>query len=602
MSDKKNFTRRSFLSGMGVVAAGAAATGLAGCSGKSKTAEEAAKLKESGLPAVQNNRWISEAGRAWRTPPSAIDEKKITDKGEFDLVIVGGGQSGVWTARSASMNGLKVAVIEAQPEETMLWVGGEVGTINSKWALDHGAKETDKQEFMREAFRRNAGRSNQRMLKDYCDYSGQILDWAIGQMDESWMLECTHVQSCPPDDRMILNPSNYQFFLGTVIFREPTAGLSEWCWREVLKKQVAAAKNDGATWFYRTHAEYLEKDSSGRVNAVVCQNRDDQSYVRVRATKGVVLAGGDFGGNVDMLRDINDEYRHLAEAMGDIELAACSPMLLSRDGSAISMGVWAGGHIEVGPHAAMNTGQAGPEAPWGPGTLMLNQLGRRFCDEVAGGTEGSAYLVPRQPKGSVVTITDANWEDIVYAMPPAHGAVDYRRTIGWPKTVSEMSAVKPASTPTTVAAYSSPAEVFCANTIEELVKIVGVWSEDEQKTAIEEIKRYQSMAAAGVDDDFAKDPRILAYTKCDTAPFYAVVGKTTGMNPGLCQTCGLDTDDTRHVLDSDMMPIPGLFAVGNNSGNRFVVQYATPLAGMSLGFCMTEGMLLGTRIAKGTVS
>ena len=602
VSEKKMFTRRSFLGGIGVVAAGAAASGLAGCAPKSKSAEEAAKLQESGLSAVENNRWISEAGRAWRTPPEPISESKITDKGEFDLVIVGGGQSGVWTARSASMNGLKVAVIEAQPEETMLWVGGEVGTINCKWALEHGAKKIDPQTFMREVYRRNAGRSNQRMLKDYCDHSGELLDWVIGQMDENWMNEQTHVQMCPPDDRIILDPSGYQFFMGTVIFRPPTAGISEWCWHDVLQKQVDAAKADGATWFYRTHAEYLEKDSDGRVNAVVCQNRDDQTYVRIRAKKGVVLAAGDFGGNVDMLRDINDEYRHLAEAMGDIELAACNPMLLARDGSGIAMGVWAGGHIEVGPHAAMNTGQAGPEAPWGPGTLMLNQRGRRFCDEVAGGTEGSAYMVPRQPKGSVVSITDANWQDVVYSMPPAHGAVDYARSVGWPKTVAAMQAVKPSESATEVAAYSSTAQVFCADTIEELVDRVGVWDDEDKKTALAEIKRYQEMAAAGEDEDFAKDPRILAVTKCDTAPFYAVVGPTTGMNPGLCQTCGLDIDDHRHVLDSNMNPIPGLFSVGNNSGNRFIVQYATPLAGMSLGFCMTEGMLLGTRIAKGEIS
>lgn len=64
------------------------------------------------------------------------------------------------------------------------------------------------------------------------------------------------------------------------------------------------------------------------------------------------------------------------------------------------------------------------------------------------------------------------------------------------------------------------------------------------------------MAAAGQDDDFAKDPRILAVSKLDTPPFYAVVGSTTAMNPGLCQTCGLDIDDEHHVLDFDLRPTP----------------------------------------------
>ena len=51
------------------------------------------------------------------------------------------------------------------------------------------------------------------------------------------------------------------------------------------------------------------------------------------------------------------------------------------------------------------------------------------------------------------------------------------------------------------------------------------------------------------------------------------------------------------MLDSDLFPIPGLYSAGNNSGNRYIVNYCTPISGMSLGLCMTEGMLLGKRLA-----
>ena len=58
-------------------------------------------------------------------------------------------------------------------------------------------------------------------------------------------------------------------------------------------------------------------------------------------------------------------------------------------------------------------------------------------------------------------------------------------------------------------------------------------------------------------------------------------------------------DDSGCVLDSDLMPIPGLYAVGNNSGGRYIVNYATPISGMSLGLCMVEGCLMGYRLAQG---
>ena len=78
-----------------------------------------------------------------------------------------------------------------------------------------------------------------------------------------------------------------------------------------------------------------------------------------------------------------------------------------------------------------------------------------------------------------------------------------------------------------------------------------------------------------------------------TPPFYAVTGNAEDIYVGLCQTTGLDTDFNGCVLDSDLFPIPGLYSAGNNSGNRYIVNYCTPISGMSLGLCMTEGMLLG---------
>ena len=587
-------TRRSFVAGSAATAA------LASVAPAAAIADEAAEEAPAATPA---NRWQSEAAAAWQTAPEAVAEDQIADGGTFDVVIVGGGQAGTWTAKYAAKNGLTAAVVESQEEESHMYIGGEVGTVNNPWALAHGATEIDPQDFMREVYRRNQGRSNQRIIKAYVDHSGQFLQDAIDEMGEDWMDEHeVHVGSCPADDRIVMDPSGYKYYLGTVIFRDPDMALSEWRWNELMTKMKTDSQEDGAKWLFNSHAEYLEKDADGRVVSVVVLNRADGTYSRLTATKGVILTGGDFAGNVDMMRDINDEYRHLAESLGDIELAAAIPMFLERDGSAIAMGVWAGGHIEVGPHAGMNTGQAGPEAPWGPGYVMLNQLGKRFCDECAGGAEGSAYMVPRQPKGSVVAIADANWQDLVYSMPPCHEAVDYQRSKGWPATVESMEAVKPGDEPTTAIAYSSQPDVYCAETLEDLVRIVGCWDEDEQAAALAELKRYQEMAAAGQDDDFAKDPRILAVTKLDTPPFYAVVGSTTAMNPGLCQTCGLDIDDEHHVLDFDLRPIPGLFAAGNNAGNRFCVQYSTPLSGMSLGFCLTEGRLLAEGLADGSIA
>ena len=602
--------RRSFLKGATLAAAGLAVAGTAATDALAATAESVATQAGSATtedPGIaEPDRWLSPAAKAWRTPKEPVNEDQITDGGTFDIVIVGGGQAGTWCAAFAAANGASVAVLESRASDAFpMYIGGELGVVNSQRGIEDGAMEVDPDEFMNECFRRNAGRSNQTIIREYVDWSGKILDWAIRDLDADWLKANTHIGSVPAKDsglpsseNMVLDPSGYKFFTGTRIFRSPDATLADWNWGpQVMTPLAEQAQKDGAAWQWQTHAEYLEKDESGRVVAVVAQNRADSTYVRYTASKAVVLAGGDFQGNYDMLRDINDELRHMAESKGDITLAVSSPNFLERDGSSIAMGVWAGGHIEVGPHAGMNTGMAAPDAPWGPGTPLLNQNGKRFCDECAGGTEGAGYLGVRQPTGALVAVSDANWQETVLRMPPCHSAIDYAREQGWPTLVEAMEAVKPGSEPFDVPGYESTASVYCAETLEELFSVIGCYDEEQQKAAVAQMEHYNECARAGADDEFSTDPRIMR--PIETAPFYAVVGSTEAINAGLCQTTGLDVNGRLQVLDTTLNPIEGLYAIGNSAGNRFCVQYATPLSGMSLGFCMVEGTLLGYRLATG---
>ncbi len=349
----QDMSRRNFVKGASALAAAAMATAPVAALADEAAAEEAEvpfdKLQEENsvdggteaetVNATPAHRWQSEAAAAWRTPKPTVDESLVTDGGTYDVVIVGGGQAGTWTARPCAKNGLSVAVIEGQPEDAMQYIGGEVGTINNPWALEHGATETDDQDFIREVYRRNAGRSNQRFIKDYVEHSGALLQEVIEEMGADWVEENSHVGSCPPSELMVSDPSGFKYYTGTVIFRPPSMIREAWAWNDVMHKMAQDSRDNGAVWFYSTHAEYLEKDDSGRVVSVIAKNVDDESYQRLTGTKAIVLSGGDFGGNADMLRDINDEYRNLAESLGDIELATTMPIFYKRDGSAIAMGV-----------------------------------------------------------------------------------------------------------------------------------------------------------------------------------------------------------------------------------------------------------------------
>jgi predicted oxidoreductase len=146
--------------------------------------------------------------------------------------------------------------------------------------------------------------------------------------------------------------------------------------------------------------------------------------------------------------------------------------------------------------------------------------------------------------------------------------------------------------------------VYCANTIEELLDYMDCYKGETRKKALASIARYNELCEKGMDEDFGKDPRIMKVTALKDPPFYGTisreggVGGMFGISPGLCATSGLDTDAEGHVLNSEFKPIKGLYAAGNNAGGRFMIVYQSPLAGISIGMAITDGYLLGERLAE----
>jgi len=80
-------------------------------------------------------------------------------------------------------------------------------------------------------------------------------------------------------------------------------------------------------------------------------------------------------------------------------------------------------------------------------------------------------------------------------------------------------------------------------------------------------------------------------------PFLAHVS-VPRMGSGLVTTGGFVTDNNQVVLDKDYRPIEGLYATGNTCGMRFGAAYITPIAGVSIGMCITLGRICGQNVAK----
>jgi hypothetical protein len=483
--------------------------------------------------------------------------------------------------------------------------------------LDRGAPRTDEGELLRELARRNVIRHNPKRASYYVKNSGRIFDWILSVADKEWVAKNCHAMCCPPPSTVIREVSGWKFYYGTVAFECHNEPFNK-SWSGLLMMNHEKAVADGAKWFFQHHAEICDVDGSGAVTGVVAK-RADGKYIRFKARKGVALCAGGFASNLEMVIDILDTVRHEAEARGvDLDLLVKNAsrgrggemmgggMGYARDGSSIKLGIWAGGHIEIGPRATMGAG----DPATGPWFLQLNRNGERFCDEAAG------TPLPHPDCTALVTLYDANWKKILYMMPPRHGAPDTADAGEMSKRLVALDHIKPGppskdQQPLAGGYYGLPGvsgTTCCANTIEELFDYMDCYKGEALKKALAEIKRYNEMCEKGVDEDFGKDPRIMKVTALKDPPFYGSVsggglgaggmgGPGSGINGGMVTTTGLDTDADGRVLNSDFEPIKGLYAAGNNAGGRYIVVYQSPLAGISLGMAITEGYMLGEMLA-----
>ena len=108
------------------------------------------------------------------------------------------------------------------------------------------------------------------------------------------------------------------------------------------------------------------------------------------------------------------------------------------------------------------------------------------------------------------------------------------------------------------------------------------------------VEHYNELAANGEDTDFGKESyRLSTLTE---APFYGV--RQCG-GYLICTMDGIQIDDNMHALDANYQPIPGLYVIGDMSGNYFSHSYPNLMSGAAAGRSATFGRLAGQNAAAG---
>ena len=134
----------------------------------------------AGTPAAQASEAAQAAYPAWLGEPPVIADDQIVDTVEADVVVVGGGNAGVMCACAAAEEGATVAVLEAQAQDAIWYYGlHDIASLNSNYAREQGIEDIKKSEFVSEHQRRTHNRSNPRLIGQFADKSGEMVDWLI---------------------------------------------------------------------------------------------------------------------------------------------------------------------------------------------------------------------------------------------------------------------------------------------------------------------------------------------------------------------------------------------------------------------------------------
>lgn len=563
MKSKGTLSRRSFL-GLGALAtAGMATAGLAGCSPQQKAAD---------ADAAESN-----AGADWLGAPEEVAASDIVETVETDVVVIGGGNAGLFAAAAAAEEGARVVLLEKTPQ-----VGANcrewIGALGSSMQQEKGV-EIDKHEVIEQLCFYASHRCDQRLIRLWADHSGETVDWLDAVVREQDPSACVFLET----DVGAEDHGAYKTFAMQHNVQNDDEKLKS---LDFVAKKVEEL---GVDVRVSTAMKQLEREDggTGRVSGVLAESKD--GYVRVNASKGVIIATGGYCSNVDMMTAKNKmavDHCTALEAPGE-----------SNNGDGIRAALWAGAAMDEQPtvmvfdRGGVPAGAKGGCAYTQPGImthigsqpfLKVNKDGERFCNEsVPYDFMYAAGSLERD--GVYCEIWDANW---VQQVEQFH-TLACSRIIPSP-TGGHVQIFNVESETGMMEETLIPAGVVVeSDTLEGLAEKLQI----PAKAFVESVERYNELCEKGVDEDFGKEGyRMLPL---DTPPFRAA---TIG-GQLLCTLDGLRVNTDLQVLDGNHDPIPGLYAAGNDSGGFFANNYPELLPGVACGRTITFGRLAGKTVA-----
>ena len=274
MDNKGLVSRRGFLAGSAFAGAGAL-FGLAGCT--PKTADPLANTSpEAGSHDPSD--WVGDAPN--------ISDDEIVETIDTEFLVIGAGTGGLFAACAAGDAGMETFVMEKFNGGV---VRDDLAGVNSRLQQESGY-EIDAIGYLRDMDHYAAGQCNLALHKVWLERSGETIDWYESVLS-SYGIALWHEAAEEKHE------VNYRHWATGHSPAWPVDGSLDGF--TVLTDY--AEKTGHVTFRYQTPMVSLTVEND-RVTGAIGQGAD--GYIRVNASKGVLVCTGGYAANLDLLKQL----------------------------------------------------------------------------------------------------------------------------------------------------------------------------------------------------------------------------------------------------------------------------------------------------------
>ena len=461
---------------------------------------------------------------------------------DADVVIIGAGGGGLSAALEAVEQGASHVIVLEMTAKTggaLNFTSGSMSAAGTIIQKEEGIEDTV-ESYIADIMKTGSdfgGQPSLELVTLYANQAAEVFDWLY----ESGLKDNTYSVDRATGNRAVFAPEHALYSVQRTYKPSPDDKTKyKSAAHEVLDTLVNA--DERITVLTNTKATELVANDKGQVLTVVAEGPDGE--VSYTASKAIIVCTGGYSANGKLMA----QY----VPYGEEYLAGGAP---GSDGNGLLLMQKVGGALNEASMSAIptfpmglqskdnpQTGSIANTYTWKTGGIVVNQEGKRFCNETESNPAVREVALEEQPGAVQYDIfTDKILEDL----RAANGAYFYDAYFaeeGQPGAHVKVT----------------------AGSIEELAEKIGVPAENLVAT----VEAYNAAVEAGSTDEFGrlydgtKTTYNLAVNKIEGDTYYAVpLHALCVMTLG-----GITANENMQVLDENGTPIPGLYAAGEVVG------------------------------------